>query len=685
MKNKTKCFAAVAAVLLAFCLVFMAPVGAATLYVYPDGTEVPNSGYTSLEDAVKAANAGDTIILKSGNHYAVNTGPINDVYVATQIDIGSDDTGLIITGESNTKYYLNTKDEDNSYGRGLGIYANDVVISNINFVATKNIYGPFIAQCADNLTVQNCGFEISTGVSNIYGLSTYFINGAIGNYKITIDGNHFKNNGDLIWTVYSGYCSDEHTSLQTITNNVFEGNLLAGLSGINGNYVITGNTFNIADLDENTRSGIVYGVKLYVTNNEVGDNPTKQITGNTFGDNVDSAVALLPLNTVTPAENKYPTLSENKIKETNHLIEVSLNVFGTFTEIPEIDGAVYSYGYMADYQNIGELEAGVTPLVPGVNLPGSTWTGDVENGYTLTFTEDGTYKVMGGFAVQANGITVPSGKTITLDLNGKTISSIKHNSARAAVIANKGELTIKDTANTGMITSSFDNPDIEWDPEGFPTYATNTIANEGFVTIESGKLENHSPAGGASYVVDNTNGGSLTVSGGVLYGEHDNAIRLFANNDGTKDQFVTITGGDITGKRAIWIQLPGSDSTVAPKVTVTVSDGKLVSNEDTYNLAIYSYSDGNSFDNTKIVISGGIFDGNIALTGADTITSIETIEITGGEFNGKYGMYTYGNDEDLLTKGSFIKGGTFVADPSSYVPESYEVVLVGGKYVVALI
>ena len=63
MKNKTYRFAAVAAVLLAFCLVFMMPVGATNVASVTNSDGTSTIEYATLQDALKALTSGATLTL----------------------------------------------------------------------------------------------------------------------------------------------------------------------------------------------------------------------------------------------------------------------------------------------------------------------------------------------------------------------------------------------------------------------------------------------------------------------------------------------------------------------------------------------------------------------------------------------------------------------------------------------
>ncbi len=190
-----------------------------------------------------------------------------------------------------------------------------------------------------------------------------------------------------------------------------------------------------------------------------------------------------------------------------------------------------------------------------------------------------------------NTVTVAAGKVVTLDLNGKTVSGISNVASTTAVILNKGNLTVKTSVEDGKITTQALQPDTNWGGEGeppYPTYANNTIRNEGTFTLVSGRIENMSPAGGATYAIDNYNGSTTNIDGGEVYCENNLAIRLFCGDNIS----LNIDGGKIQGTRALWIQLANSNSSVAPNVEVNINDGEIraTGENNGYIQALYSYS-----------------------------------------------------------------------------------------------
>lgn len=279
-------------------------------------------------------------------------------------------------------------------------------------------------------------------------------------------------------------------------------------------------------------------------------------------------------------------------------------------------------------------------------------------------------------------LQVVQGKTVTLDLNGKTLYQTATSAAESHLMAVKsgGSLTIKN----GTLSFAATTPDTVWGGEGqppYPGYANNTITNQGTLVIENATIENKTSKGGASYVIDNYAGANLIINEGAVLTQSggDIAIRMFNGGSGAIN--VTINGGTVSGYRAVWVQLASNNTAVAPIMNLTINGGTLTSTEQTYNQAIYSYSYGNDMQNVLINVTGGTFNGDIALTGGANKTNLETLNISGGQFNGQWGFYSYGADEKAL-EAITVTGGTFMTDPSYYLDAGYTAVESGGKWTV---
>lgn len=300
---------------------------------------------------------------------------------------------------------------------------------------------------------------------------------------------------------------------------------------------------------------------------------------------------------------------------------------------------------------------------------------DAADGETITIVKDLTLD---------SPVVVAQGSTVSLDLGGNTLSGIATSAQSSSLLTVRtgGELTIRN----GTVSFAATSPDTQWGGEGqspYPGYANNTISNSGMLTIENAVLENRTSKGGASYVIDNYSGAKLIVNEGSVITQSggDIAVRMFNGGSGSVD--VTVNGGEITGYRAVWIQLASNDASVAPVMSLTVTGGTLTSNDSTYKQAVYSYSYGNDMKNVLINVSGGTFNGDIALTGGANKTNLETLNISGGTFNGLWGdFYSYGA-EDKALQAIKVSGGSFTEDPTDYLAPGYTAIQTEGRWIVA--
>ncbi len=244
-------------------------------------------------------------------------------------------------------------------------------------------------------------------------------------------------------------------------------------------------------------------------------------------------------------------------------------------------------------------------------------------------------------------ITVAAGETLTL--NKDVTIDYTSDVLGTAMFTNNGTMIVDGTTITYKYTG-------EADPGYTKTNAT--IVNNGTLTVKNGIVENTTANMAlASYAINNYAGATLNIEGGSVLNESAHAIRMVSF--GTATNTVNISGGHIEGTRAIQFQLPGSStSTTAPEMILNITGGELKSNESTYNLAVYVYSNGQNAANAKVDISGGIFEGNVAINAAaNDSMSKGAVRITDGSFNCDYGVLSYAsadtNNAISITGGSF--------------------------------
>ena len=256
-------------------------------------------------------------------------------------------------------------------------------------------------------------------------------------------------------------------------------------------------------------------------------------------------------------------------------------------------------------------------------------------------------------------LTIPAGKTIVLELNGKTISQTKAQTEGYQMIMNDGNLTIQDSVGGGKISYT--------DSGNGGNYISNTITNRGTLTLLSGTVENLSSStvanNGFPYAVDTSIWGSadevnLIIKGGKVYCESYSAIRLRADSE-TEPVNVTITGGQVYGR--IEVQNPTSNKASAGKLTI--SGGEIYKNNS--SKAIVFFGGGGTADNIEAEISGGTIDGEIGGISVFPIDNLDKQIITGGSF-------TVAPGAEWCAEGYVVKkndNGTYGIVSGSYVVE----------------
>ena len=174
-------------------------------------------------------------------------------------------------------------------------------------------------------------------------------------------------------------------------------------------------------------------------------------------------------------------------------------------------------------------------------------------------------------------VTIPAGKTITLDLNGFTLNG--GTGTANAALYNLGTITIRDSSAAQTGTIKRDDAGIEGETSYY------VIRNQGTMTIESGIVINNSgyrkvnSTGsmiGSSLICngDCNEGGTLTIKGGTLTQNNFIAIKngalgvlhvsggtITSNHSAIQNWFkADITGGEIKGQ--LWTDAYKADESV---------------------------------------------------------------------------------------------------------------------------
>ena len=201
-------------------------------------------------------------------------------------------------------------------------------------------------------------------------------------------------------------------------------------------------------------------------------------------------------------------------------------------------------------------------------------------------------------------LTVPAGKTIVLDLNGKTISQSKACTASYEMISNKGNLTITGNGKISFTDTGAGDPNFGW--------GSYTIRNEGTLVVENGTIEHKGAQAFATHMICAIfqYSGSTTINGGTISTPNYRSVRLWKGE-------MTINGGTFDGQ--IWVQA------VDNSAKLTIEGGTFEPNGNDASSVFVS----NATYNVAFAVTGGTFNGKI---GANDATKLAGA-ITGGKFS----------------------------------------------------
>lgn len=228
-------------------------------------------------------------------------------------------------------------------------------------------------------------------------------------------------------------------------------------------------------------------------------------------------------------------------------------------------------------------------------------------------------------------VTIPTGKIIRLELNGKTLTS-----ASDHTIVNNGTLTIQDSSEDQ--TGTVDNT----------VHGRGALVNNGTCMITGGTFTRSQEKGTSSgangnswYVINNL--GNLTVIGGTV--KNTSGYSSLLRNIGT----INVSGGTFSNK---FIALKNDEAGVSKRGTMNITGGTVIS--ETAD-AVQNWSTATISD--KAVIQGQV--GTWVYETSDTVYA-GTTTITGGTVNGDVCI---GVDRNYpLTNGNTIPSVTIAGD-----------------------
>ena len=571
-----------------------------------DVAQIGGTGYATLQAAIDAAKSGDTIVLKKSIS-ATEIGEKKQLqFVKADMNVTLDLNQNTITAEAGEAIAINAANitltvkngtienfAEGSYSDGVYAYkeSNNLTLTFENIVLKSRTQGLAVQGLTSNSNVN----IVNSNITSTEGLGIYYppksgtltisdseITGVTG---IVVKGSNLVVNGEK--TIISG--TGPNVDPETYYTGATDGSSTLTETG-DAVYVESG--YNDRDISVSISGGHLNSknakaVRMFVKN---GENTSAKreisVTGGTFSSDVSAYVAK------GYVQNENGTVEQ--LGETNAVAKVG----GTY------------------YKTLADAVAAA-------------------DNNTVTLLKDVTAD-----------ITIPAGKTMTLDLNGKTLTNVNDHT-----ILNNGNLTITGT----------------------------------------GKVDNISHAKGALY-----NKGTVVVNGGTFDRSKENGKT--SNDSGSNSWYTIKNVGSMTIHDGATVQTAGNNTTLG-KFSSLVSNGYFNAGDYTNNRGLEQpilTIDGGTFrgglntikndDHAKLTINGGTFSNYYQAV----VQNHNIAEITGGTFtaasdaNAKtYGIYNCGCGAEIDLGTLTVSGGTFtgatyaVADVSS---ENADVTISGGQF-----
>lgn len=291
-----------------------------------------------------------------------------------------------------------------------------------------------------------------------------------------------------------------------------------------------------------------------------------------------------------------------------------------------------------------------------------------------------TVKLLTDTDISTTGLVIPSGKSLTLDLNGKTI---KVASTKTGKISVYGTLTIQDSLDTQKNGSGGGKIYTETDYNGNDTgySVVDSIGEDAMVTLESGYIyavrTDATEKGQFGLGVDK--GGDVTITGGkVEAGWY--AVSGNGNNK-TQNSVINIQGGKLISTADYAVYLPQSGITNISGGIICGAAGGVSMQRGTLNISGDALITSKGTGDTGDWGDGTGGQGRATLNVAAKYDNC-TVSISGGTLTAEPEAVVIASGSPYRADIS-ITGGTFSSDVSNYVAPNYECVgPTDGKYVV---
>ena len=390
---------------------------------------------------------------------------------------------------------------------------NPVVINGADFNLTSSATRAIrIESSSANVVVNDLNIVVTTERVGTNDVRGISINPELSNVELTLNNCSvdFTHKTGNDWTYAVNVSGNGTGHKVTVNGGTYNGANVINAHGAKNTIVVKNAT--LTSLYPN--SDVYYGACIWVLQKQ---NSSVYAEGNTF--NGDNAIAF-NLGTGTALEEK---------NNTDNTKYVAVKVGSTY------------------YYNIAEAIAAAE--------------------------SDATIKVLQNHDCNV-GATVATGKTLTLDLNGKTVEGTDTITGSFGLITNKGNLTVKN----GTITLKAENN------RGWNAYSS-VISNNpgGNLVVENVTIE-HLGGTDMAYGIDNLTNGKGTsavanINDGAVVKSCYRAIRQFLNGVEATNELYVNPGAVVEGaNKSIWMQDPSKNANTG---TLVVNEGATL-NGDVY-------------------------------------------------------------------------------------------------------
>ena len=535
--------------------------------------------------------------------------------------------------------------DNTSHGKGAIVNSGEVTLNGGTFKrsAEKGTYSPYGNGGNSWYTIANYGtMEINTGVTveNAGGYSSMIRNGSdrvTANCYLTIKGGNFaggintvKNDRFGVLTINGGNFSN---TAQYVIMNWNKAEITAG-------------TFQTLD----TASAVLFTSSYGADANTIGK---LSISGGEFKHASDTQEMIV---------DRYDASNSGTAAVTGGRFDADISKYIPSDYVQSADGTVEKLGETNAVAKVGDTY--YKTLTDAVKAADNA---------TVTLLKDVT-----------EDVTIPAGKTITLDLNGKTLTNVKDHT-----ILNNGNLTI---AGTGKVDNI--------------SHAKGALYNKGTVVVNGGTFDrskengkNKGESGQNSwYTIKNV--GTMTINDGAIVQTAGNNASLgkfsslvsngyfnagdYTNNKGLDQPILTIDGGMFRGglntiKNDDRAKLTINGGTFSNYYQAVVQNHNIAeitggtftaasdANAETYG--IYNCGCGAEIDLGTLTVSGGTFTGATYAV-AEVSSQNAAVNISGGQFAGTKAAIVKSSTSNATIA---ISGGLFSSDPSAYVAAGHYV------------